>query len=162
MSKQEFLEGMTVLGLAYDKEFNQEQVAVWYQMLGNYTKEEFRKAIQELIKTEKYLPSIAQITKTIAQNQATLPKAEDEWEEVLNAVRRFGTWDEEKAMESLKPYTRKIVRYIGFTRICNATPEEQVWNKKEFIGEYGALTDRLIEGMQLGVGEMKLLNEMGI
>lgn len=159
MTKQDFLEGMTILGVAYDKEFTEEQVSVWYQMLGNYTKQEFKSAIQELIKTEEYLPSIAKITKTIAKTKVNLPDAEDEWQDVLRAVRQYGSWDEKGALESLEPYTRKIVQYIGFNRICMATPEEQTWNKKEFIGEYNSLKDKVVEHTQLGVSEMKLLNE---
>ena len=159
MTKQDFLEGMTILGVAYDKEFTEEQVSVWYQMLGNYTKQEFKSAIQELIKTEEYLPSIAKITKTIAKTKVNLPDAEDEWQDVLRAVRQYGSWDEKGALESLEPYTRKIVQYIGFNRICMATPEEQVWNKKEFIGEYNSLKDKVVEHTQLGVSEIKLLNE---
>lgn len=159
MNKQDFLEGMTILGIAYDKEFTEEQVSVWYQMLGNYTKQEFKSAIQELIKTEEYLPSIAKITKTIAKTKVNLPDAEDEWQDVLRAVRQYGSWDEEGALNSLEPYTRKIVKYIGFNRICMATPEEQTWNKKEFIGEYNSLKDKVVEHTQLGVSETKLLNE---
>ena len=159
MTKQDFLEGMTILGIAYDKEFTEEQVSVWYQMLGNYTKQEFKSAIQELITTEDYLPSIAKITKTIAKTKVNLPDAEDEWQDVLRAVRQFGSWNEEGALNSLEPYTRKIVKYIGFNRICMATPEEQTWNKKEFIGEYNSLKDKVVEHIQLGVSEIKLLNE---
>lgn len=159
MNKQDFLEGITILGVAYDKEFTEEQVSVWYQMLGNYTKQEFKSAIQELIKTEEHLPSIAKITKTIAKTKVNLPDAEDEWQDVLRAVRQYGSWNEEGALESLEPYTRKIVKYIGFNRICMATPEEQTWNKKEFIGEYNSLKDKVLEHTQLGVSETKLLNE---
>lgn len=160
MNKEDFIKGMKILGEAYNKDFTESQVELWYQMLGGYTKKEFKDAILELIKTEEYLPSIAKITKTIAKSKTShLPKAEDEWQDVIRAVRQFGSWDEEGALESLKPYTRKIVQHIGFKRICMASPEEQTWNKKDFIGEYNSLTDKLVENLQLGVSEMKLLNE---
>lgn len=159
MNKQDFLEGITILGIAYDKEFTEEQVSVWYQMLGNYTKQEFKNAIQDLIKTEEHLPSIAKIIKTISKAKVNLSDAEDEWQDVIRAVREYGSWDEKGALESLQPYTRKIVEYIGYKRICMATPEEQKWNKKDFIGEYNSLKDKLVENIQLGTSEMKLLNE---
>ena len=63
MTKEEFLEGITLLGIAYDKEFTKEQIEVWYSMLCGYSKEELRNAIKELIKTETYMPTIAHITK---------------------------------------------------------------------------------------------------
>ena len=46
MTKEEFLEGITLLGLAYDKEFTKQQIEVWYSMLGWYTKEQLRDAIK--------------------------------------------------------------------------------------------------------------------
>ena len=159
MKKEEFIKGMALLGVAYNKEFKEDEISVWYQMLGHYTEEEFSRAVQELIKTEDYLPSIAKITKAIAKTKSNLPDAEDEWQDVLRAVRQYGSWDEKGALESLKPYTRKIVQYIGFNRICMATPEEQTWNKKDFIGEYNSLKDKVVENLQLGASETKLLNE---
>lgn len=159
MNKQDFLEGMTILGVAYNKEFTEEQISVWYQMLGGYTKQEFKNAIQEIIKTEEYLPSIAHITKAIAkQKTSDIPSAEDEWQEVLKAVRGYGSYRETEALESLNPYTRKIVGYIGYYRICTSTPEEQVWNKKNFIEEYNSLKDKFTTELQLDNKEVNLLN----
>lgn len=160
MNKQEFLEGMTFLGIAYNKEFTKQEIEVWYQMLGKYTKEEFSNATQELIKTHRSLPSIAEITKQISEMKlSNLPEAEDEWQEVINAVHRFGYYREKEALESLSPYTAKIVSYVGYKRICESTSEEQTWNKKEFIGEYNTLKDKEIINLQIGNEERKLLSE---
>lgn len=159
MTKEDFLKGMTILTSAYAKDFTQEQMEVWYSMLGKYTSEEFSSAIQELIKTEKYFPSIAHITEQIAKAKlADIPTAEEEWDEVIYAVHRFGSYRETEAMDSLKPYTKKIAGYIGYQRICMASPEEQVWNKKEFIGEYNALKDKEIINLQIGSDERNLLD----
>ena len=95
----------------------------------------------------------------MAVDTNNLPNAEDEWQDVLRAVREYGSWDEEGALNSMQPYTRKIVQYIGFKRICMASPDEQTWNKKEFIGEYNSLKDKVVENLQIGVSESKLLNE---
>lgn len=160
MKKEDFIKGMTLLSVAYNKYFEEDEISIWYQMLGDNTEEEFSRAIQKLIKTEDYLPSIAKISKTIAkQKSAAFPDAEDEWQDVLRAVKEFGSWNKSEALDSLNPYTKKIVQYIGFDRICMASPEEQVWNKKEFIGEYNSLKDKVVENLQLGVSEIKLLNE---
>ena len=162
MTQEEFIKGMTFLGLAYNKEFTQDTIEVWYSMLKDYSIEEFSNAIQELIKTEERIPSIATITKQIAKSKTVgIPEAEDEWQEVIKAVGRYGSYREQEALDSLKPYTAKITKYIGFSRICMATPEEQIWNKKEFIGEYNALKDKVIENLQLGIGsnETKMLTD---
>lgn len=157
MTKEDFLEGITLLGVAYDKEFTKEQIEVWYSMLGGYTKEQLRNAIKELIKTETYLPTIAHITKQIAKNQTNkLPSAEDEWEEVLRVVHKYGTYRQEKALESLNPYTAYIVNHIGYQIICMST--DNTWNRKEFIEEYNQLKEREKELIQIGSNqELKML-----
>lgn len=160
MTKEDFIKGIKMLTLAYNRDFTEEQVEVWYQMLGHYTAEQFSLAIQDLIKTEEYLPSIARITKEIAKQQTTfIPDAEDEWQEVLKAIRKYGYYRKEQAMESLEPYTRKITQYIGFERICMASPDEQKWNKKNFIEEYNTLKDKEINNLQIGTNERLMLNE---
>lgn len=149
MTKEEFLEGMTLLGVAYNKEFTQEQVSVWYSMLGEYSKEEFREAIKELIKTEEYLPSIAKVTNQIAERKTSnLPNAEDEWNEVLNVVHRYGSYRQQEAMEHLKPYTAYITRHIGYQNICMS--EDNTWNRKEFIEEYNSMKEHEKELIQIG------------
>ena len=159
MNKEQFLRGMTFLGTAYKVGFTEEEIEVWYKMLKDYEEEDFNNAIKELIKTEKYLPTIAHITECIAKSHLkAVPEAEDEWVEVINAVHRFGSYREEEALNSLSEYTRKIVELIGYYRICTSTKEEQVWNKKEFIEEYNALKDKLVEEKQIGMKEEKVLN----
>lgn len=150
MSKEDFLKGITLLATAYNKEFTIEQIEVWYSLLGKYTVEEFSSAIQELIKKEKYLPSIAHITEQIAKSKLKdIPEAEEEWNKVINAVHSFGSYREQEALESLSSYTAKIVGYIGYSRICNAEADEQIWNKKEFIAEYNTLKDKEIINLQI-------------
>lgn len=166
IDKKDIIDTIALLKITYpnslkdiDENDFKVMVEVWYNDFKNTTKEDFNKAIQEIRYTNKYFPSIADIKEKLAKTKVNLPDAEDEWQDVLRAVRQFGSWDEEGALNSLEPYTRKIVKYIGFNHICMATPEEQTWNKKEFIGEYNSLKDKVVEHTQLGVSEIKLLNE---
>lgn len=160
MDKEKFLKIITYMGLAYNKEFTKEQIEVWYSFLKNYTVEELNMSVKQLISTEKYLPTIAHIKEQIVKNKTNdIPDAEDEWQEVLNSVSRYGSYRQQEALESLKPYTAKIVGYIGYQRICMATSEEQVWNKKEFIGEYKSLKDNLINELQISNNSEKKLLE---
>ena len=156
MTKEEFLEGITLLGLAYDKEFTKQQIEVWYSMLGGYTKEQLRDAIKELIKTETYLPTIAHITNQIAKKETNhIPNAEDEWEEVLRMIRRYGTYRQQEALDNLKPYTAYIVSHIGYQIICMST--DNTWNRKEFIAEYNQLKEREKELIQIGSNDYRML-----
>ena len=159
MNKEQFLRGMTFLGTAYKTGFTEEEVEVWYQMLKDYQEEDFNKAIKELIKTEKYPPSIAQITEHIAKSHfKALPNAESEWVRVIDTVHSFGSYKEEEALNSLCEYTRKIVKLIGYYKICTATQEEQVWNKKEFISEYNSLISHYTETLMLENKERNMIN----
>lgn len=160
MNKEDFIKGMKLLSLAYSKEINQDMLEVWYSMLHQYTTEQFSQAVQELIKTEKFFPSIAHITEQISkQEMEYFPSAEDEWNLVREAVRKYGSYRIPEAMNSFKPYTRKIVEHIGFFNICQATAEEQKWNRKEFIEEYDSLKDKYTVELQIGNKGVNLLNE---
>lgn len=157
MTKEEFLEGITLLGVAYDREFTKEQIEVWYSMLGGYTKEQLRNAIKELIKTETYLPTIAHITKQIAKNETQgLASGEEEWESVIRTIHKFGSYRQQEALEYMKPYTAYIVNLIGYQNICMSS--DNTWNKKEFIAEYEQLKDREQELLMTGnTNELKML-----
>ena len=162
MNKEKFLKIMTYMGIAYNKEFTKEQLEVWYSFLKDYNYEELNNAVKNLINTEKYLPSIAQVKEEIAKTKLNdIPEAEDEWQEVLKSVSRYGSYRQEEAINSLKSYTAKIVGYIGYQRICMADSEEQIWNKKEFISEYNGLKDKELENLQIGnTNKLELVNSI--
>lgn len=154
MNKENFIKALKFLGTSYDKEFTQEQAEVWYKFFVDDDYELFRQAIKNSIVKYDFLPSIAQIKKEMANLQIDIPSAEDEWQEVLKAVHKFGSYKEQEALDSLKPYTAYITRHIGYRNICMS--EDQTWNKKEFIGEYEVMKDKEIENLQLG-NDLKLI-----
>lgn len=162
MNKEKFLKIMTYMGIAYNKEFTKEQLEVWYSFLKEYNDNELNNAVKNLINTEKYLPSIAQVKQEIAKTKLSdIPDAEDEWQEVLKSVSRYGSYRQQEALNNLKPYTAKILGYIGYQRICMAYSEEQIWNKKEFISEYNGLKDKELENLQIGnTNKLELVNNI--
>ena len=163
MDKKEFVKAITILCNMYNVEFTVEKLEMWYGFLREHSIEDLKRAINDLIKTEKKMPTIAHINEKITSYKINnIPKAEDEWQEVLKAVRRYGSYREEEALKSLNDYTAKIVKYIGYYRICTSTQEEQIWNKKEFVGEYDALIGKLkndIQTNQIDTNKAGLLNE---
>lgn len=166
ISKKDIVDTITLLKITYPsalKDFGENElkmmIEVWYNDFKNTKREDFKRAIEEIRKTSSFFPSIADITKTLAQNQLNgLPRAENEWDRVIDSVHSFGSYREKEALNSLGDYTAKIVKLIGYQRICMATSEEQVWNKKEFIGEYNALKDHLTTNLQIGIEERGMLN----
>ena len=142
MSSEEFI-GMSKL---YSEHFK------------NYDYKLVEKAIFNITSTEEYMPSIARIKKEISNMIApSIPRAEDEWNKVLDLVHKYGSYNEEKALSEMNNYTRYIVSHIGFKNICLA--ENQTWNKKEFLGEYEELKDKNIKQIQIESKNMKLLEE---
>lgn len=158
-------ETLTVLKVSYpsalrdlDKETATLMIGIWLKDFKNTKKELFLEAVNNIRNKSDFFPTIAQIKKEIANLEVKdIPKAEDEWQEVLMAVRKYGYYRSKEALDSLNPYTAYITRHIGFMNICNATEEQQVWNKKEFIGEYNALKDKEIENIQIGVEKRTFL-----
>ena len=154
MNKAEFIKTLTGAGKLYGKELDEEVIKMWLSFFKENTIDEFKQAMNEHIKTSKYFPTIADIKELIASKEvATIPKAEDEWNKVIELVHKYGSYQMDKALEEMNDYTRYIVNYIGYIRICNADSDEQTWNKKSFISEYNELKDKEITSLQIGDGK---------
>lgn len=145
MNKEEFVKIMTYLGVAYGKQFNKEELTVWYSIFYKVNIDVFKIAIRSLIEKSKFLPSISELKNEILklENPELKLDAEIEWGEVLNAIKKFGYYQSKEALESLKPYTRKIVEKIGFQKICLS--ENINWERKNFIETFNAFKKKKFE-----------------
>lgn len=65
MNREQFLKGFKFLNIAYNKEFTDEQVIVWYDFFKQEDYEIFRIAVKNIIKTNKYMPSISELVDEI-------------------------------------------------------------------------------------------------
>ena len=142
MDAEEFAKAMTFLGVAYNKEFTQEQLGVWYIFFRDVTFEDFRKAITRLIVRSKFLPSIAEIRSEITDmaNPDLQKSAEEGWADVKRAIQMYGYSRQDEAMKSLNSFTADVVRRVGgFRAICEAEDE---WKRKDFIRMYDAMAER--------------------
>lgn len=156
MNKQQFLKGITFLTIAYNKEFTTEQVDVWYEFFKDEDYEVFRQAVKRVIPQKQFMPSIAELKSEIAMlsNPVLQLNAEEEWDNVLKAVRRYGSYRESEAMESFNPYTRNIVRQVGFKRICMSDSIQ--WERKEFLELFNMRQDRDSDSLLLAEPVMTL------
>ena len=159
MDKIEFTRIMKYLATAYNKDFDKDLVGLWYDLFKDDDINLFKIAIKNIIKKQTYMPAIAEVKKEMANMQVKdIPKAEDEWNEVLKNVREYGTYRVQEGISKLKPYTAYIVSHIGYINICMA--EDQTWNKKEFIEEYNLLKDKEVENIQIGDNARMFLNNL--
>jgi hypothetical protein len=69
MNKEQFTKGITYLGIAYNKEFNQKEVETFYDFLKDYDYETFKIAIKEIIKDKKFMPSISEMIEFCNKNK---------------------------------------------------------------------------------------------
>ncbi len=160
MNKKEFLKGITFLGMTFNKEFEAEQVGVWYEYFKDENIETFKRAIKNLGLINKFLPSISEIKKEIAklENPLLTLRAEDEWEEVLKAIRKYGYYKQEEAFNSLKEITQNAVRNLGWYRLCSS--ENIQWEKKEFITIFNSKVDGAREDYLLDYNSENLLKKI--
>lgn len=68
MNKEEFKKQLGKLQVAYNKKFTQEEARMWYEEFKNISLNEFEKAIDQIIKTNKFAPKIADIKAKISEN----------------------------------------------------------------------------------------------
>ena len=131
MDKQVFAKIMTYLAIAYGKEFTSEQLNVWYDCLKDLTSNDLKNAVKRIIETKQYMPSIAEIRSeavTISHNELQLC-AEEEFEKVLTAVRKWGTLDN----VGFEKITMDTIRAIGQRRLELIETANIPFIKREFI-----------------------------
>lgn len=68
MNKQEFYEDMQKIQIAYSKEFNKDELRLWFKEFMTVDKVEFEKAIDKTIKEIKFTPKIADVRARIKVN----------------------------------------------------------------------------------------------
>lgn len=104
---------------------NREAMALWYQELSDINAETLTTALRKWVCTEQWPPTIADL-RSLCTNltEGELPDWGEAWEEVTQAVRRFGWTRPDKAFASMSPQTRAAARRIGWMSICESENPE--------------------------------------
>lgn len=135
MTKEEFANGMAFMSNIFSKDMTAEQVGVWYSFFENDNFESFQKAVRKLAVTSKFFPSIAELKEVMAEDAVGMLTADQAWDGVLYAVRKYGAWQTEEAMKSLPAAVQMTVNHLGgFQRICMS--EDLEWTRKDFMKAY--------------------------
>ena len=164
MEIKEFTKIMQYLANAYDKELEQGNIAVWYDFFKGYDINTFKNAILQAINQCKYYPSIAEVKElmTIQNSPYANLKADEEWENVLDSIHTYGYNQEDKALNSLKPITREIVRRIGYQDLCMMDENKKYNYRSAFIKSFDSEKQDLIryEGaVKNDTIEMRMIQE---
>lgn len=98
---------------------DQDAFNMWFALLGDLPYKLCNVAIQKYMLTNKFPPTVAEIRELTANISNGDPLTWGEsWERALNAVRRFGSYNKQEALDSLDPLTRKCVDNIGYMQLC--------------------------------------------
>lgn len=143
MDREEFVEALKYLSIAFDKDLTKEQVEVWYSILGEYDVDSLKSAIKIIIKNNNYFPSIAEVREEIKKltEQDYSTNAKNEWGLVLEALRKTGYYKQDEFREMLKPKTLKVCERMGIEHLMIMESEEKPSMQKLFFNLYEGITE---------------------
>lgn len=150
MERREFATLAQALATAYQKEkflADRQEQELWYEMLKDLPYNMASQAIQHWIATEKWSPTIAEIRKTTASINFSIPDWSEAWERVTRVIRKYGTWDYESAMKELDDLTATCVKRISYHRLC--TTENIAVERATFRDIYEREKERRMTTAQL-------------
>ena len=128
----------------YFKDFNPEdfdvQAKLWQRSLTDHEYRDVVNAFEIWLNTEKYPPSLAEFKPVVARfkNPNAFLSPERAWELVTTAVRKYGSYNSERAFATFSEPIKRAVRNIGgWQRICQ-TELGREWDflRKNFIEAY--------------------------
>ena len=122
MNKKEFALFASALRTYYPKEKllpNEQAIELWYKQLNDIPYEVAEVTLNKWVATNKWSPSIADIREqAIDVTQGGGKDWGEAWQDVLRAIRYYGSYQELEALESLDETTRKVVKRLGFRNLC--------------------------------------------
>lgn len=119
----------------------EDTVTLWEMMLADVPLEVAKVAVQQHIGKSVYPPTVADIREIV--NHISIPQektAIEAWGDVKTAIRKFGSYQEKKAMDSLTGVARKVVEYIGFKTLCMS--EDEMADRAHFLKMYDVVAKR--------------------
>lgn len=153
MDKKEFSMYAMAIRTYYPKEQilpNQQAMELWYRELQDIPYDVAEAALRQWVSTNKWSPSIAEIREMASTVQhGSIPDWGDGWEQVLLAIRKFGTYRIPEAMESFDPLTRQCVERLGFRNICMS--ENIAADRANFRMVYEQLATRKAKEQQMSL-----------
>lgn len=163
MDKKEFAQFAMALKTYYPKENllpNNQAMELWYRQLQDIHYTVAEAALNQWVATSKWSPTIADIREAAASvKNGEIPDWGEGWEQVLMAVRKYGTYNVQEAMESFDPITRQCVERLDFYNICtskNISTDranfrmiyEQLAERKQKETQIPAELSKMIEGIR--------------
>lgn len=146
---------------------DQDAFNMWYALMGDLPYDVCNVAIQKYMLTNKFPPTVAEIRELASGvvNGDPLTWGES-WERALNAVRRYGSYNQLEALNSLDPLTRKCVDSIGYMTLCmseNIMVERAHFQKIFDVYQRREQTDRQMPlGLQEAIARLQIKGSDGL
>lgn len=145
MSRAEFFNFCAALRTYYPRERlfpNKESMELWFNQLNDISYEVATQVVNVWVATEKWSPSIADIREKALELTDNSVKANwaDGWEQVLKAIRYYGRYREEEALESMDETTRRVTQRLGFRNLCDS--ENPIADRANFRSVYDQIAER--------------------
>lgn len=162
MDQKQFAIFASALRTYYPKENilpNEQALALWYKQLKDIPYELAEVTLNKWVAVNKWSPSIADIREQALQiQQGDVKSWGDAWGEVLNAIHRYGTYEADKAVNSLDDITRKCVKRLGFYNLC--VSENIAVERANFRQIYEQEIERAKQDAQIPQNVKQLINKM--
>lgn len=154
MNKKEFAAFAAALKTYFPKEKdllpNQQAMELWYRQLQDIPYQIAEIALEKWVATNKWSPTIAEIREMAASIKCgDKPLWSDGWEEVLRAIKSFGSYRETEALQSMTEITRTAVKRLGFRNLCMS--ENSTADRANFRMIFEQIADRQHKTQQLPV-----------
>ena len=162
MTKKEFSILAAAIRTYYPKEPilpNEQALELWYQELCDIPANVAEAALRKWVSTNKWSPSIAdlrELAATVVYGET--PDWGEAWEEVLTSVRRYGLYNERKALESLSHLARQAAERTGFRNICLS--EQPATERANFRMIYESLARREQSEQQLALPLQDMIQQI--
>lgn len=160
LSKKAFVAGMTLMASIWPElervTKDKDLAGLWYKMLSDLDDERFWHAIERIVKTRKYPPTIADIREAAAEDECEL-SPEEAWAVVYRDVQKRGYYSEphydDWKLEAAK-------NAIGWHNLCDMTEGEKGAVRAHFMRIYASLSSREKATKQMNDKKLQELTRM--
>ena len=145
MTETEFGKLVVAIKTYYPREKlfpNRQSVELWYRELSDLDYLTAETAIRKHVSTSVYPPTIAEIRE--AALDVMQGGAADDWStgwaKVQKAIRQYGSYRQEEALNSFDEVTRACVESLGWMNLCLS--ENPTADRANFRNIYGTIAER--------------------
>jgi len=151
MTELEALKIVKILQSAYPRqEFPEDTVRVYAMSLADLPVALGQRAVMELIRSSKWVPTIAEIRQRAAEIGCPMPAADEAWAEAQKAARNFSPGVPMDLQWSSDLVAEAVAMTGGMWGIAMSPRPDAV--QRQFVEVYNSLRDRHIKRLQVEPG----------